>query len=75
MKRWSLCKYCRLDTRCENQDRGHPCWFERQPQYKLFKDCQLLAKKVLELSPDHRGWLEANFSEYVDQQKDWVNGI
>lgn len=65
MKRWTLCKYCHLDTHCENQDKAMPCWFERQPHYGLFQDCRTLAKKLLKVKPELREWLEINYKEYL----------
>lgn len=65
MKRWSLCKYCHLDTHCENQDRERECWFERQPHYALYQDCCSLVKKLLQVKPELREWLEKNYGEYL----------
>ena len=42
---------------------------------KLTSDCKTLARKILQAKPELRGWLETNYGEYVEQQKDWVNGI
>lgn len=33
---------------------------------RLQEDCKTLAKKLLEVKPELRGWLKVNFKEYID---------
>lgn len=39
--------------------------FNDRRKSKYLTDLRILAQKVLELSPEHREWLETNFKEYL----------
>lgn len=42
---WEFCKYCRINGKCENQDRGHKC----ETGYKiLFEENQKLKGQLKE---------------------------
>ena len=37
----------------------------REKNHWLGKDAKTLAQTLLKVSPEHRGWLETNFGEYL----------
>lgn len=46
---WEFCKYCKLNGKCENQDRGHKC----ETVYKIwFEENKELSSKVLKLEKE-----------------------
>lgn len=44
--KWEFCKYCRINGKCENQDRGHKC----ETGYKILFEENEKLKELLEIA-------------------------